>query len=232
MSDLCKCGCGQEITYQKYKNIIYIQGHNRRGKNHSAESKRKISQNSSHHISWNKGKTKKEFPQMSRAGVNKNSIPWIKGKHHSEESKLLISISAKGRPNKNKGKSVCFNTGRTHFKKGIKFSEDYIKKCLKRNPKSSLEINFEKIINNLNLPYKFVGNGEFFIGRKCPDFINVNGQKIAIEVYYRKHKLQFRNKTIEQWQHERQEIFNQYGWKIEFFDEKQVNEIEIKRRIG
>ena len=31
--------------------------------------------------------------------------------------------------------------------------------------------------------WKFVGNGEIWIGRKNPDFININGQKKLIEVY-------------------------------------------------
>lgn len=28
---------------------------------------------------WNKGKTKKEYPQLSRSGVKKGNIPWNKG---------------------------------------------------------------------------------------------------------------------------------------------------------
>ena len=31
--------------------------------------------------------------------------------------------------------------------------------------------------------YKFVGDFDTFIGGKCPDFINVNGQKKLIEVF-------------------------------------------------
>ena len=106
-----------------------------------------------------------------------------------------------------------------------------VKKVLKRKSKSSLEIKFENIINNLNLPYKFVGNGEFFIGKKCPDFINVNGEKIAIEVYCRKHKEFLRNKTIGRWQQERREIFNNYGWQLLFFDETEVKEDIIKIKL-
>jgi hypothetical protein len=36
--------------------------------------------------------------------------------------------------------------------------------------------------------WKFVGNGDFVLGGKCPDFVNVNGKKLIIEVfYYSKH---------------------------------------------
>ena len=31
--------------------------------------------------------------------------------------------------------------------------------------------------------YKFVGDGQFFIGRYNPDFININGQKKIIELF-------------------------------------------------
>ena len=100
---------------------------------------------------------------------------------------------------------------------------------------SSLELKFEQIIDNLNLPYSFVGNGEFFIGRKCPDFISTNGKKIAIEVYYRLHKERYgpaKSWGIEHWIQERKEYFNKYGWDVLFFDETQVNLTNINQKIG
>lgn len=41
--NLCKCGCGKEVTYNKYKTRKYIHGHNGVGKKHSEEYKRKMS---------------------------------------------------------------------------------------------------------------------------------------------------------------------------------------------
>ena len=81
------------------------------------------------------------------------------------------------------------------------------------------------------MPYKFVGNGEFIIAGKNPDFINTNGQKIAVEVYYKRHKEQFRD-GVDSWKQERQELFNQYGWQIEFFDALEVNDDIILGRLG
>jgi very-short-patch-repair endonuclease len=121
----------------------------------------------------------------------------------------------------NKGKS----TGH------ITHTNENIKKMLRRNPKSSLEKKFEKIVRKLNLPYKFVGDGDFMIGKKCPDFIHLN-DKVAIEVYYRKHKEQFRKGGLQKWKEERQKIFNSYGWKLLFFDETQVTEINLINIIG
>ena len=50
-------------------------------------------------------------------------------------------------------------------------------------------------------------------------------------MFYRKHKEQFAN-GLENWKINRSEIFAQYGWEIKYFDETQVNEQEILRRIG
>jgi len=125
----------------------------------------------------------------------------LKGKLKSEETKRKLSEAMVGR----------------------KLTKEHIRKVLKRNPKSLLEIKFESIIHKLNLPYKFVGNGEFFIERKCPDFINTEGNKIAIEVYYRKHKELFRS-GLEDWKNQRFSLFKKYGWQLIFFNEIQVNE--------
>lgn len=102
-----------------------------------------------------------------------------------------------------------------------------IKKALKRRPISSLEAKFQSIVDKYQLPYEYVGNGKFFIERKNPDFININGEKKAIEVYARRHKESLRNLSIEQWKKERQDIFRKYGWEIIFFDEVQLNENNV-----
>lgn len=114
--------------------------------------------------------------------------------------------------------------------KGRKLTPEHIKKCLKRNPKSSLEIKFEDLIKQLGLPYKFVGNGEIMVARKVPDFVHKN-KRIAVEVFYRKHKEMFRE-GLEVWKAERARIFTKEGWKLIFFDETQVNEQTLKNKLG
>ena len=115
--------------------------------------------------------------------------------------------------------------------KGHKQSVETIKKRLRKNPISSLEKKMIRIINKNNLPYKFVGNGDFILGNKCPDFINYNGKKIAIEVFYRDHKEKF-NHGLKEWKKKRTKVFNEYGWKLFFFDETQVNEEYILNKGG
>ena len=43
--------------------------------------------------SWNKGKTKKDFPQMSNSGVKIGNVPFNKGKILSEDHKKKLSLA-------------------------------------------------------------------------------------------------------------------------------------------
>ena len=193
----------------------------RLGKHHTEESKKKISEHNARPMlgkkPWNTGKT----------GVF----------HHSEETKNKM-MGPKSDEHKEKISKA---------RMGMKFSEEHkqhirevqlnrsdeiTRKCLMRRVPSSLEKIFLDIVDKLHLPYRFVGNGDFIIERKNPDFINMNGEKILIEVYCTKHKERFRDSGVEGWKQERKDVFGKYGWKIEFFNELQINEKEIKTRLG
>ena len=43
-----------------------------------------------------------------------------------------------------------------------------------------LDMTLQKFFPN---EWKYVGNGEFMIGGKCPDFVNMNGRKQLIELF-------------------------------------------------
>ena len=113
-------------------------------------------------------------------------------------------------------------------------SPDYVKKQMKaRNVKQNktekkLEDTISKVLPN---EYKFVGHGEVVIAGKCPDFINVNGQKKIIELFG------------DYWHRDdipgaREKIFAEYGydtliiWEHEFEDidrlKMKLNEFHIR----
>ncbi len=114
--------------------------------------------------------------------------------------------------------------------RGRKLSREHIRNSLRRRPMSSLEVKFESLAKEMSLPYKFVGNGSFFVERKNPDFIHSGGSKIAIEVFYRRHKERFSG-GLDNWRSNREAIFNNHGWKIIFLDETMVNKTGIGREV-
>jgi len=187
---------------------------------------------------WNKGKwikkncetCNKEFEVYpARASIARFCSHPCYGKWRttiklSENHKKKIGEAGKGR------QTVLGKHWKVNHKK--KLTKEHIRNSLRRRSMSSLENKFNEIIIKHNLPYKFVGNGVFFIERKNPDFVNINGEKKAIEVYYKRHKEDLRGIGINQWKQDRQDIFNKYGWDILFFDETQVNEKHLLALLG
>jgi very-short-patch-repair endonuclease len=148
----------------------------------------------------------------------KGFVPWNKNKKLpplSEEHKNNVSKAMKGKRPKN------YWMLRTPY---------CVKKSLRSGKPTSLEIKFQGIIDKHNLPYKYAGDGKIFIERYNPDFINTNNEKIAIEVYaiyYKKRN----HENIEEWELERQKVFNKYGWKVIFFNEVEVNEDNVLKKL-
>jgi very-short-patch-repair endonuclease len=69
-------------------------------------------------------------------------------------------------------------------------------------PEKELAELLEKTFPN---EYRYVGDGSFILGGKCPDFLNVNGKKKIIEVF----GIYWHKKSEEE---ERKALFKQYGF--------------------
>lgn len=194
---------------------------------------------------------KSEFKKGNKINLNKHNSPETEfklghlvsntmrkkmsdahqGKLHSEETKKKISVANKGKIKPPLSEEHKRNMSLA--KRGKKLTKEHIKNCLRRRTPSSLEEKFQNIVNKYNLPYKYVGNGKFFIENFNPDFINTNHEKIAVEVYARYYKLR-NNISIKEWKEKRSKIFKEYGWKIIFFNEIEVNEDNViaKMKVG
>lgn len=217
-----------------------------KGHMHSEETKRKLSE-------MGKGRVMSEEAKRKISKANK-------GKHVSEETKRKISETLKGCKSWNSGKKGCYSEetikmmesshkGQTAWNKGKHFSDDakrkmslvhkkmfldpdYRRKIFTRRIPSSLEMKFKDIAEKLEMPYTYVGNGKFWIENVNPDFINTDGKKIAVEVYYRGFKERYRNGGIAGWKGRRVKICKKYGWNIVFFNECEVKEDIVKNRLG
>lgn len=98
----------------------------------------------------------------------------------------------------------------------IKTNPENLKKAIKHNKMSGLEVNLLKIIERNNLPFNYVGDGKVVLNGFCPDFLSKNPKHI-IELFSGYHKFSGRKerderrlkaysllgyKTLIIWQHE------------------------------
>ena len=108
------------------------------------------------------GKPQTEEEKEKRAAKHR-------GQYRSEETKRRISAALKGRVWSAKQRERCL---------------PIIMANRRRRP-TRLEVCFQEIISRHELPYKYVGDGHTFIAGRCPDFLNVDGQKTVVEIFGR-----------------------------------------------
>jgi hypothetical protein len=179
------------------------------------------------HKCWKKGKIGIHSEEVRKSFGNGR-----RGKKISEAHKEALLQSRLGKPGGMTGKKHSTEWKKKASERMKSYPKEFFAKCLRRRPMSSLEVAFNKIVTENSLPYKFVGNGEFWIERKNPDFVNTNGQKIAIELFYRRHKEKFSG-GFEKWKEDRLEVFKKYGWKIIFLEPTDLrNSLQIIKRGG
>ena len=99
------------------------EGGNFKGRKHSEETKRKISE-------AKKGKPRSEETKKKLSEAHKGKPAWNKGKHASEETKKKISEALRGQAAWNKGSHISEETKRkiSEAKKGKQMSEETKKK--------------------------------------------------------------------------------------------------------
>ena len=177
-----------------------------------------------------KGKKYTEEEKQSETFINKYKKISIAntGKKASEETRLKQSIKAKLRERKPCAEETKKKIGAKNkiaMKKNWQDPE-YREKTIERTLKglikrpTSLEKQMIDIIQRNNLPYKYTGDGSFIIGFKNPDFININGEKVCIEVGNIFHHQP-------PYEEERKVHFAKYGWKCIVFMTNKLNEQEI-----
>ena len=97
------------------------------------------------------------------------------------------------------------------------------------------ELIFEEICKNNNLPFKYTGDGAFWIGKNPainPDFVECNGKKIAVEIFsYWHNPLLRRNIRYGQTYKGRKRILKKYGWKLVVFWQEDLERKDAERFI-
>ena len=194
-------------------------------------------------IPWNKGLTKEIDKRVvgrnkinreiryCKCGCNKTFLCKInsnrvfinghnkamQGKKHTDKSKYKNKIAHLGKKATIKAKE--------------NMSIAQIKRMLKQNKISKPEKELISLLdNNLSKEYQYVGNGQIIIGKFCPDFININGQKKIIELFgcywHKCKKCKFGNKKILPKDIGRLETYKKYGYKTLIIWEHELKDIK------
>ena len=89
-----------------------------------------------------------------------------------------------------------------------------------------MEKKFSELCAKYSLPYRYVGDGQIWINKKNPDFINTNGKKQLVEILGRHwHK---ESETAERVAH-----YKRYGFDcITIWEEELENEAVVLSKIG
>lgn len=136
---------------------------------------RTISEANKGQIPWNKDKQHTEETKQkmreNHADYRGEKHPLYR-KHHSEETRRKMREKAKKRCESKEERERL-----SQMRKHQKFPKNHTK----------IELTFEEICKKYNLPFRYVGDGSLWIGKKGgtqinPDFIECNGKKIAIFV--------------------------------------------------
>lgn len=185
------------------------------GKTHTIESRRKMSLAKKGKPNGREGTHHTEETKKKIRESNKGCIGGMKGKKHSEETKRKMSEEAKGKKHTLESRRKMSEAQRKLWQDPI-YKETKLKAMstgLRKAPNRP-EKKLRNILNHL-FPgeYKFVGDGQIWIGGKNPDFMNVNGQKKLIEMFGDFWHGNYKDRTKHQGKRDRIKHFAKYEFK-------------------
>jgi len=165
--------------------------------------------------------------------VNKNKKMAEEQKRKISKTRIERGVAVKSKnPYYKKGKPKCIDCGKqlTNYKtKRCIICQNKLRVKLS-SKKNNCEKIIEKLLNEI-LPeqYKYVGQGNFWVERFNPDFININGQKKIIEHYgdywHNREDALKRDKK-------RLKIYKEYGYKTLIIWQHELNDLKkVKKRI-
>lgn len=219
----CKKGRAQAILYERtpkirqqisraLKQYYALNPNPMLGKHHTPETLAKLR---GRHYS------PETLARMSEGQKRRIDRPML-GRHHSQESKRIMRDKTISRWRSPAYRAKMRNTvGAMRLKMSAiqkmnwtreEYRAKVVPACLRSRRPTSLERMFNALIDKYSLPYKYVGDGSFLIGGLNPDYININGGKVAIEIfgeYWHKYAKEYR-RTEEG----RKAIFKKFGWDL------------------
>lgn len=156
--------------------------------------------------------------RQSRLG---QAVVWGKqhpmyGKHHTAETRKKMRDGLRSA-----WQDPEFRRERIEERKQLWQDPEYVAKQIKaRNIKPNYpEQVLIKLFAEHKLPFKFVGDSEFILGGRCPDFLNTDGKKQVIELFGT-----YWHKLFDVAQ--RTEHYRQYGFQVLILWEEELDNPE------
>lgn len=205
----------KEKLSRSHKGLLLGRNHPMFGKHHSHGTKEKMRfAKLKNPVRYWLGKYLLESTKKKMSLSKRGKPSPRKGEHLSEKSKQRLSLAHKGKCLSEKHKKMISESMKKFFLEHSEHKEKIIRNVLKSriNSPNKLEYKWIRIFRKHNLPYRFVGNGEFILGGKCPDFIQTNGKKICVEVRNENICKFFDKISPEDYKERRIKHFKQYGW--------------------
>jgi very-short-patch-repair endonuclease len=150
-----------------------------------------------------------------------------KSHQHSDAAKQKMSEATKGIPKSPHMREILRQNNREILADPVRAQRrlELAMAGCKRRP-TSIEKMFIGLCAKHGLPYRFVGDGQVWINRANPDFINTNGKKQLVEILGRYWHTE--EETAKRVAH-----YKRYGFEcITIWEEELKNEDAILRKIG
>lgn len=153
---------------------------------------------------------------------------------------------AEGKPAHNwkggKIKKICIGCNNVFYVWPFKVKEGYglfcNRECYQEHwreyigvmaPPTKPEKQFMTLCEKYNMPFKYVGDNQFFIGRKNPDFIHNGGKKICVEIFGRYYHSSLYGRKVSPIRTYvgTKEHYKKYGWECIVIWDNEVNSEEL-----
>lgn len=237
---------GEKGVYEK--EVLVKLSEKRKGKHLSPETEIKKGQHISPSTEFKKGQkpwNKEEFNKLElerlylQGGKTIKEIAEFFNCAESTIKRAIHEFKIPTRDGRIKKGQKPWNKG----KQGI-YTEETIQKIRETRMKQQIPTSktkperiLEEIISKYNLPYKYTGDGGFWIGGINPDFVNCNSEKIAVEVFgdYWHNPEARPNITFRETEYGRKKILERYGWKLIILWESEIynlSEEEIVNKLS
>lgn len=179
---------------------------------------------------WNQGLTKETDKRVKKIGEISKGNQYTLGKHWKVIDTSNMSKAQKKRYEnpENRKKTGILTKKAMEKKKTIKAILKARHACPNKAEKY-LDKYLQRILSD---EYNFVGDGQFVLGGRCPDFLNINGKKKLIELFGDYWHSERTGKIKKEAENERVDYFKKFGYSTLIIWESELQNLsKLKEKV-